>query len=346
MIIERNIKLSDFTTFRTGGEADFFCRVTTVEDLKNVREFIKKNNIPFFVLGGGSNLLIADKGFRGLVIKNEIQKEIVCEEIIGTDVLISVGSGKGWDEFVGDTISRGWFGLENLSHIPGTVGAAPVQNIGAYGVEAGNLVEWVQTFNVETGKIIKVPATECGFGYRDSIFKKPQNKKLIITQVGFRLSTKPDIHVGYKDIAEYFLLKNITDITPSLVRMAVIEIRSKKLPDWKGVGTAGSFFKNCFITKEKYEVLEKQYPGMPGFTNADGTIKVPLAWILDHVCNLKGYRHENAGVYEKQPLVLVNYEIGNARAVSELASLIIRKVKEKTGIDIEPEVEYVGFPKE
>ncbi|MFA6094601.1 MAG: UDP-N-acetylmuramate dehydrogenase [Candidatus Paceibacterota bacterium] len=346
MIIDKNIQLSDFTTFRTGGTADFFCRVSTVEDLKIVRDFIQKNNILFFVLGGGSNVLISDEGFRGLVIKNEIKKELVCEAgevTMNSTVLVSAGSGNDWDGFVGETISRGWFGLENLSHIPGTVGAAPVQNVGAYGVEAGSLVEWVEIFDMETGEIKKISAQECGFGYRDSIFKRSQNKKLIITQVCFRLSLKPDVHIEYKDLTEYFTAKNITDITPVQVRAAIIEIRTKKLPDWKIMGTAGSFFKNCFITKEKYESLKEQYPGIPGFTGADGLVKVPLAWVLDHVCNLKGYRHEGVGVYENQSLVLVNYAMKNASEVRELASLIVMKVKEKTGIEIEPEVEYVGF---
>jgi UDP-N-acetylmuramate dehydrogenase len=338
-MIRENISLASSTTFKLGGSARYFSDVSTEQELTEALAFASKNKIPFFVLGGGSNVLIGDAGFPGLVIKMSM-KGSTFEERKGY-AYVTAWAGESWDELVAKTVEWNAWGIENLSLIPGTVGASPVQNIGAYGVEIKDVVDSVRTIDATTGVEKVFSNRECQFVYRDSVFKRSESKKYIIVSVTFRLSLKPQPNLLYKDIKEYFAQKNIANPSQSEIRDAVIAIRTGKFPDLLRIGTAGSFWKNPIITREHFEKLKTVYPLMPSFVAGENKVKVPLAWILDNVCGLKGFFQGPVGLFEKQPLVLVANRDASADDVQRLALSVARSVKEKTDIVIEREVEYV-----
>lgn len=342
MTIQENIPLATYTTFKIGGPARFFCIATTEADIVEAVNFAHDKDLPLFILGGGSNLLIGDEGFGGLVIKMELMgiEEKIEEGSVGKRI-ISSGAGEQWDDFVDYAVERGLYGIENLSAIPGTVGAAPVQNIGAYGAEAGHAIASVRAFDTKTKQFVDLVNADCGFSYRDSVFKKEKGR-YIITRVFFALDPHGVLNMSYKDVADYFTQKNIAQPTLKDVREAVISIRWGKLPDWKLWGTAGSFFKNPTISANDFMRLKNMYPALPGFPEPDGRVKVSLGWILDKVCNVKGLCKGNACVYEKQALVLVTKPGATSEEVVELAHELMKQVREKTGIVIEGEVEWVN----
>jgi UDP-N-acetylmuramate dehydrogenase len=344
MTVQENVLLAPFTTFRIGGAARFFTCVATLAELEKAVAFSEEKKVdgkslPIFILGGGSNVLVSDEGWNGLVIKTEMRG--IVEESEGQSIRFIVSAGENWDEFVKYTVEeRGLYGLENLSFIPGNVGASPVQNIGAYGAEAKDTIEWVEVYDPNTKKVEKLSNADCKFGYRDSIFKH-ERKGNVILRVSFLLKETGKLMLEYKDLKRYF-----TGYvgTPSLrqTRNAIIQIRRNKFPDLTKMGTAGSFFRNVVISKVVYKELLKKYPFMPCFTVDDLNVKVPLAWILDKLCGFRGARRGEVGIYEKQALVLVNYGKGTAQDVKKLADEIIVSVKEKTGLVISPEVEFIG----
>ncbi len=337
MIFEEYIPLAPFTTFKIGGKARYFCRVKSAAELAEALQYAKENRLPFFVLGGGSNLLIDDAGFPGLVIKVEIHGIEFRKNADGT-MNADAGAGEDWDEFVAETVRRGLSGVENLSLIPGTVGAAPVQNIGAYGVEAKDTVHSVEVLNTETGKVDVIPAAQCYFAYRDSIFKHAEGKKYIITRVRFTLREGAPLQINYRDVTEFFQKKGVAAPTLQQVRDAIVAIRTAKLPDLSRFGTAGSFFKNPIISRADYEKLLARYPGLPSFPAEPLTVKVPAAWILDNICGWKGHTEGTVGVYQNQALVLVNTGGGTSAEIDALAKKMQDSVLEKTGIVLEREV--------
>jgi UDP-N-acetylmuramate dehydrogenase len=342
MIITEFIPLKYLTTFKIGGLARFFAVVTTMDELHEAVTYATTRSLPLFVLGGGSNILISDEGFEGLVIKLEI-KGIEKNDVDESMVEVVAGAGENWDELVAFTVAEELYGLENLSLIPGNVGAAPVQNIGAYGVEVKDMVSWVETYDTSTGEVKKLTNAQCRFSYRDSTFKRARGKKHIITRVGFLLKKNGELNTKYKDIANYIKANEVKDITLQKVRDIVVDIRTKKLPDVTEVGTAGSFFKNPIISKEKYDELMKLYPEMPSYPSASaGEVKIPAAWILDNLCGFKGFREGDVGVYKNQALVLVNFGNASAKEIQNLADRMISCVKEKTGIELEKEVNIIG----
>jgi UDP-N-acetylmuramate dehydrogenase len=282
--------------------------------------------------------LASDSGFPGVVIKNEL-KGVTFKEEMDT-VFVTAGAGEPWDAFVETVVGRGLFGLENLSGIPGTVGAAPVQNIGAYGAEAKDTIVSVEAVDMRSGKIKFFSPAECDFGYRNSFFKTPDGRNFIVSKVTFGLKKEGKVNIGYKDLKNYF---SKTTATPSLseVRDAVLLIRKGKFPDLATTGTAGSFFKNPIVSKTKYEELKHEFPGVPGFEMADGTMKVPLAWILDNILHIKGKMDGHVGLYKAQPLVVVNDGAGTSRDVIKLVEEVAAKVKEATGIELAWEVEHL-----
>jgi UDP-N-acetylmuramate dehydrogenase len=245
MDTQENISLKELTTFKIGGNARFFARIKNISDLEKAITFAHEKNLKIFVLGGGSNILFHDQGFDGLVVKMEIM-DVVINGNVGDKVIVSAGAGVEWDLLVAGTVAHRLYGLENLSLIPGTVGAAPVQNIGAYGSEVKNTIEWVEAIDIDTGNVRRFSNHECAFGYRTSFFKTPAGKKYIIARVGFSLTRNGKINTSYRDIAEYIKNNAISDAELSLqkIRDMVIDIRTKKLPNLKEYGTAGSFFKN------------------------------------------------------------------------------------------------------
>jgi UDP-N-acetylmuramate dehydrogenase len=338
MNIDEKISLKELTTMKTGGDARYFCVVRSKDDVRKAVKFAKDKNLDFFVLGGGSNLVISDSGFDGLVIKNSI-KGIKFEDLNNDFVKVTSGAGENWDNFVFETVEDGLWGLENLSGIPGTVGASPVQNIGAYGSDVSSTIFSVEIFDPISMDFRVLSKEQCRFGYRDSIFKKGDSRKFIVINVSFKLSRKSVPNIDYKDLKEYFAGK-----TPNLreVRDAVLKIRSGKFPPLHKYGTAGSFFKNPIIGLSQLDTLKSKFPDVPSFSQGKNLFKVPLAWILDKVCGFKGLKTERVGLYEKQPLVLVNLGEATAHEIAVFAEKIKEEVKKHTGIEIEREVEYVG----
>ncbi len=329
--IQENILLKDFTTFQIGGKASYFCVIKSILELKEAIDFSKEKGVPFFILGGGSNLLVVDEGYNGLVIKNEILGKRVEEG------RLVVCSGENLDDVIKYSLVEGLFGLENLSNIPGTVGGAVFQNAGAYGAEIKDHLYSVAGIDAYSGETFTYYNNNCQFGYRDSFFKEKRN--LIITEIQFNLSKEFSPQLEYAGLKNVF--NNITIIRAEDIRDAVIKIRAEKLPDWHKLGTAGSFFQNPIIDQDKLDVLKINYPQIPSFFESKEKIKIPLAWILDNVCGLKGYREGNVGLYEKQPLILVNYGEATEKEISDLVEKIKKIVKEKTGIEIKEEVEKI-----
>ena len=334
-----NEPLLKHTTMRVGGNARYFFDVKTLEELKEAVLFSKEKKVPFYILGQGSNLLVSDNGYDGVIIKNSIGAGYIeYKNISKHDVLVIGGAGEDWDTLVKGTVFVGLYGLENLSYIPGTVGAAPVQNIGAYGTDVSKTIYWVEVYDTESGNILQIDNDDCFFEYRNSIFKREEGKKYIIIKVAFRLTKKGVMNTSYKDVEQYFSSNNLE--SPSLidVRDAIIFIRKNKLPDVEEVGTAGSFFKNPIIDLNERKVLLDKYPEAPSFEVDDSHYKIPAAWLIDHACHLKGDRDGNVGVYEKQALAIVNYGKATTNDILEYVEKIKKTVKEKTGIELEMEV--------
>lgn len=338
--METNVLLKNFTTFRTGGVAQWFCRVHNIVELKEAVNFAKDKKLPFFVLGGGSNVLISDEGYAGVVIKMEMSGVSYDEKENGT-VFASAGAGENWDAFVAATVRRGLVGLENLSLIPGTVGAAPVQNIGAYGREVKDTLAEVEAFDTERFKMKKFSRETCRFGYRESFFKTQAGKKYIITGVIFALQKNGMLKTDYKDVQEYFLKNRIIHPQVGDVRRAVIAIRTAKLPDVRDQGTAGSFFKNPLVSNAFAEDISRKYPDIPFYPVDAGRKKISAGWLLDRVCGLKGIEKGNVGTYKNQALVIVNHGGATTKEVIEFAESLREQVKDKTGVVLEFEVQVV-----
>jgi UDP-N-acetylmuramate dehydrogenase len=342
MEIKENVPLSSLNTFKIGGSARYFSSISNVDQLKEAVSFAEEKKLPFFILGEGSNTLISDRGFPGLVIHIAIKGVEWTESGIPGQTTVIAGAGEHWDDLVRESVARGLYGLENLSGIPGSVGAAPVQNIGAYGVEMESVFLWAEAFDTVTREVKKMHKADSQFSYRDSIFKKPEGKRFIIVRAAFVLNKRGALKTEYKDVKEYFEMKGVLAPTLSDVRDVVLHIRRNKLPDINKLGTAGSFFKNPIVLIEKYNALKKQFPEMPSYPVDDTHVKIPLAWVLDKLCNLKGMTFENIGTYKNQPLVLVNFGGGTSAQVKTLAKKIQDAVKEKIGVDIEYEVRFLG----
>lgn len=331
--MQKNIPLAPHTTLKVGGNAEFFCVVTDEATLAEAVQFANKEALPITVIGGGSNVLINDDGITGLVIKNEIQGQEESHE--GDAVFMTVGAGEVFDDFVARTVEKGYWGLENLSHIPGTVGATPIQNVGAYGVEVSGLITEVAVYDMVLEEHTVLKNEECAFGYRDSVFKQPEGKKFVVTRVTYRLSTAPKPQLLYKDLVAVFEER---DATQQEIRDAVIAIRSKKFPDWHHVGTAGSFFKNPIITNVAYASLKEKYSELPGFPVGTAYVKIPLGYVLDKILGLKGVHEGSVGTYQGQALVLINEGGATAAEITSFAESIVQKVYDTCGITVEWEV--------
>lgn len=340
MEILRNIPLNSLTTLRLGGPAAYLSHITSIEALRECLEWARNKNFPFMVLGEGSNVLAQDEGYDGLVLIMNIKGRHIIEN--GSVVELVACAGENWDGLVKYAIENGLYGIENLSGIPGSVGATPIQNIGAYGTEVKNVIKWVEIFDSKTMKTVKLSNNECGFGYRDSVFKKPQSRFLIITRVCFTLKKRGTLNTSYRDVSNYFKEKGVKPTLISL-RTAILSIRGKKFPDLCKIGTAGSFFKNPIIRKKDLKILLKTYKDLPFFEIDEDKdkVKIPLAWILEHVCNMKGWKRGNFETFSKHALVFVHRGNGTTKELKKFASMVAQCVKEKTNIDIHPEVTYL-----
>lgn len=335
MEIRENVILAPYTTFGIGGPARYFCEVKSVEDLKSALSFSKQNNLRLFILGDGSNILVSDKGFDGLVIKMGI-KGLEYKDS-GNYTILSVGAGENWDYVVKQAVERSLGGIENLSLIPGTAGAAVYQNIGAYGVELKDVLLNAEVMDAESGEIITLSKDDCRFGYRDSIFKHQEGANIIILQANIRLSKNNEPKTGYPDLVKIF-----EGMSPSVVeiRKAIIETRKRKLPYPAEISNAGSFFKNPIITAEHFEKIILNYPDLKSFKLQDGSVKLFVAQMIEK-CGWKGKTCGNVGVSDKHSLVLVNYGKGTAREIMVLAEDIKKTVKDRFEVELELEVEAI-----
>lgn len=309
--------------------------MTDSEQLLAVIAYARERRLAVTVLGGGSNVLVADAGVCGVVVQMAITG-IEYKEENDSVVQLRVGAGVVFDDLVAQTVVKGLWGLENLSHIPGTVGATPIQNVGAYGVEVAQCIVSVEGVHRHSGEQRVFAAAECQFGYRHSLFKTPEGQPYIITHVTFALSKVPRPRLEYADLARW--AEGRSDIFLPDIRSAVVTIREGKFPDWHKEGTAGSFFKNPIIGSELAEKLRAQYPELPLYATDDGRVKCALGFILDRICNRRGYRQGAVRLYEKQALVLVTDRGATSQEVQEFASEICAEVKEKTGIEVDWEV--------
>jgi len=354
MEIQRNIILAPYTTFKIGGPAKFFCIVKNAEELQEALKFAKDKKLEPFILGGGSNVLISDEGFDGLVAKIDFKGvKVVLEN--DQKVILQIASGEIWDKIVEMAVQNGWWGIENLSHIPGTMGGFAVQNVGAYGQEASQIIERVIAFDTESKNIRTFKNQECQFGYRKSVFNTGGKGRFVILEIVLKLNKKSKPNLGYKELKEKF--RN-TIPTLTEIREAVVEIRNKKFPfpiEGKN-GNAGSFFKNPILNNEEYQTLLSKIGRDFGeemvkkieqkkFLENSGQIKIPAAFLID-LCGLKSLEFKGAAINYIQPLVIVN-KTGKATAkeVFELAKSVRKTVFDQTGIKLTFEPELVGFSK-
>lgn len=335
MNIQENVPLKDHTTFRLGGPAQYFIQCVDEREVEEAVKFAKEKNLPIFILGGGSNTVFTDSGFKGVVIHISIRGMQIIQGI-DDEAIVLVQAGEDWDEFVQFTLKENLHGLENLSYIPGTVGGAPVQNIGAYGVEVGTYVEEVKVFDVKEGKKKILKNSDCEFAYRTSVFKKEKDRYIILS-VTFRLKKIFDPMLTYKDVVKELDGK---EVTPEFLRNTIIAIRQRKLPDPKVLPTAGSFFKNPEVSKEKGNELREKFPEIVLYPYGEG-YKVSAGYLIDKVAGMKGKKIGGIAVYEKHALVLVNGGNGTYEELEQMVSEIQGSVKEKAGIELEPEVNIV-----
>lgn len=331
----KNISLKDYNTFGIDAKAKYFCEIQSVNQLMDLIQsdlFKKEKRL---ILGGGSNVLFT-KDFDGLIIHNSILGKEKINETVDS-VSIQLNSGEVWHQAVMYCVENNWGGIENLSLIPGTVGAAPMQNIGAYGVEVKEVIEKVEAVELATGRIMTFTNEECKFGYRESVFKNELREKFFISSVTLTLSKKSHrINTSYGAIADTLHTMNISQPTIKNVSDAVIKIRSEKLPDFKTLGNAGSFFKNPEISEERFSKLKNDFPIVPHYSANQG-VKVPAGWLIEQ-CGWKGKTFDHVGVHAKQALVLVNYGDATGDEIFSLAQKIISSVKEKFSITLTPEV--------
>ena len=334
MIVWENSSLSKLTTFKVGGLARYVALCDSKEDVYEAIAHATTHDLPYTVLGGGSNVLARDENYEGVVILMRIPGITYKEE--GDLVQVAVGAGVEWETLVTDCVEKGYWGIENLAGIPGTVGAAPVQNIGAYGAELQSIFLSAEVIDAQTGEMATYNASACEFGYRDSVFK--HNRALVICSVTLRLSKLATPRLGYGDLAELVRSGAAMD-TPEHIATNVRLVRAKKFPDLSLHGTAGSFFKNPIITQELFTTLTQKYGAIPSFPAANNGIKIPLAFILDKVLGLRGYRDAHVYLFGNQPLVLVADEGATASDIDTFANAIAKKVFDATSISIEREVQ-------
>jgi UDP-N-acetylmuramate dehydrogenase len=333
--MEKGISLKPFNTFGIDYKAKQFCTVDSSEDFKAlIREeyFSKKDAL---ILGGGSNVLFT-KDYEGLVVKNNILGiELISED--NNSVKVKAYSGENWHKFVLHCLDNGWSGIENLSLIPGTVGAAPMQNIGAYGVEIKDVFDSLEAIDLHSGHILRFGVNDCKFGYRESVFKNKFKNKFFILSVTLKLSKRFVPNVTYGDIKSTLEEKKTRKVTAKSVSNAVIKIRKSKLPDPDDIGNSGSFFKNPIIPMGHFAELKKIFPHIRGYKIDDDFIKVPAGWLIENA-GWKGKRQGNTGSHKRQALVLVNYGGATGSEVKSLANQIRESVKSLYNIDLTPEV--------
>lgn len=337
MEIKKDYELTQFNTFGIRAYAKFFVEIQKEQDLLELFDLSEfKDNEKLF-LGKGSNLLFV-RDFSGIIVLNKLKGIEILEEN-ENDVFVKSMGGEIWNDLVKFSVEKEYWGIENLSSIPGTVGAAPVQNIGAYGVELKDVLVSVETFDVLSGEKRIFSKEECGFGYRESVFKNEMKDKYFISAIVLKLSKKEKKKIEYRILKEYIEKNNLEIKKPEEIAKIVTEIRKNKLPDPRILGNAGSFFKNVFVDSQKLNELKLEFPEIPTFFEEE-IIKIPTGWLIEQ-CGWKGKRIGNVGMHEKQALVLVNYGGATGEEIKNFADLIIDSVYKKFGLKINPEVNLI-----
>lgn len=336
MIIHNNFSLKHYNTFGIDACAKYFATFNTVSQLE---ECLGSGQLStHLILGGGSNILFT-KNFDGLVLKNEITGiELVKED--ADHIYLKAGAGENWHRFVQYCIQKNLAGVENLSLIPGNVGASPMQNIGAYGVEIKDVFHSLEAWHIKDKKTVAFNLADCEFGYRESVFKGKYKNQFVITSVTYRLNKKPSYNISYGAIEQELSAMGVKELSIASISAAVIRIRSSKLPDPAQTGNAGSFFKNPEIDNEQFLKIKELYPGMVGYDLYNGKTKLAAGWLIEQ-CGWKGYRKGDAGCHNKQALVLVNYGNAKGEEIYNLSAEIISSVKEKFGVELQREVNII-----
>jgi UDP-N-acetylmuramate dehydrogenase len=339
MNLQENINLRPYNTFGIEAYAKYFTSFHSVSELEEMLSNLELQTLQQkLILGGGSNLLFT-RNFDGLVMKNEIAGiEVVKED--KDFIYVKAGAGENWHEFVLYCLKNNYAGVENLSLIPGNVGASPMQNIGAYSVEIKDIFQELEAFHLGDKAIQKFSLADCEFGYRESVFKRKNKNQFAITSVTYRLRKRPVFNISYGAIQQELDSMGVKELSIQAISQAVINIRSSKLPDWKVIGNAGSFFKNPQIPNAQYQTLKQEFPNIVAFPVDAQHTKLAAGWLIEQ-CSWKGYRKGDAGCYPKQALVLVNYGNAKGEEILELSEEIIRSVKEKFGVELEREVNVV-----
>lgn len=337
--MKTNVNLKSYNSFGFDAFAKYFIEINEANDLQMLITSGALQKHKTLILSGGNNILFQNEVFDGLVVYiNTKGVEILREG--GNEIVVRAQAGEDWPDFVRFCVGKGWHGLENLAHIPGKVGATPVQNIGAYGMELKDSFLQCETIELATGDKRVFTKEECRFGYRESIFKSELKGQYVITSVDFLLKKDAPLNLEYGNIKAYLEQNGIENPSLQQLHDAICAIRDAKLPDVKQIGSAGSFFKNPVISAEQFEALQKDYPNIPHYPDAEGMVKVPAGWLIEQA-GWKGWRNEYVGVYDKQALVLVHYGGGKGQDIVELARKIQDSVEARFGIRISPEVNFV-----
>ncbi len=348
MKIQENILIKQYNSFGINVYANLFAKFNSINELGELFELSKKSKFAYprqtLIIGGGTNILFT-KNFDGLVLKNDIKGiKIVKEE--KQHIYVKVGAGESWHQFVLYCIKNGWAGVENLSLIPGNVGASPMQNIGAYGVEIKDVFHSLEAYHILDKKLVNFTFNDCEFGYRDSVFKNKHKNEFVITDVVFKLNLIPKYNISYGAIVKELDKMGVKDLSLKVVSQAVINIRNSKLPDPKVIGNAGSFFKNPEISSSQFKVLCSQYPKIVGYSLLNGNIKLAAGWLIEQCgpsigISWKGFRKGDVGCYNKQALVLVNYDNAKGNELYDLSKEILQSVESKFNVILESEVNIV-----
>ncbi|MEN8228261.1 MAG: UDP-N-acetylmuramate dehydrogenase [Bacteroidota bacterium] len=334
--MQQHFSLKNHNSFGIDISASLFANPETTEELNGLVDQYDFVNLPYLVMGEGSNLLF--KGdFEGMVL-NPGMKGIELVEDESEEVVVCVGAAENWDSWVDHATRQGWFGLENLSLIPGSVGSAPVQNIGAYGVEMKDHFAWLEAWDLQQNQPVRLNGKDCRFGYRSSIFKTDARGRYIITHVAFRLNKRPQLQLNYGPVKEAF--KQSQGTTPMELRNTIIQIRNNKLPDPVEFGNAGSFFKNPLVDRTIFKCIRVDYPEIPSFHDKENQVKIPAAWLMEQA-GWKGKRTGNVGTWPTQPLVIVNYGGATGQEILDFSEQIRHDVDKKFGVYLEREVNVV-----
>lgn len=336
MNLQENVSLKPYTTFGIDAAARYFAPFNSADALREIlASRIAHTSKRQLILGGGSNILLT-QDVDGLVLKNEINGiNVVGED--DTYVYVQAGGGENWHQFVLYCLQHHFAGVENMALIPGSVGAAPMQNIGAYGVELKDVFQELEAFHLRDQVVRKFSLEDCRFGYRNSIFKQELKNEFVLLSVTFRLNKQPRFNTSYGAINQELENMGVKELSIELIAQAVINIRSSKLPDWKVVGNAGSFFKNPQIPESQFLELKQRFPNIVAFPAGEGQVKLAAGWLIEQ-CGWKGYRKGDAGCYPKQALVLVNYGNASGQEIFALSEKILQSVQEKFGVLLEREV--------